>query len=375
MNVAPASTARAGPGSLPGRSPLRETKTSLRSKLAQRAAFALPLVMLVSFFAVGALAIMMERQSAVRLAVARQVDGYRQHHTQAGLRQLLSAWSQLYVYNDERRQAKGVIGVDIILDSGATGGGGGKVELRLYDAQGPIRRRTVDLDPDVNDVLTAAAQALAGSSSSRAGSRGGQRGTSASAMDGLPTGDDLFRDRGPGQVSLDSASPEVLAAIATAVDPSASGKAFADAVVQFRADKRIAPADVRNLTLSTGLPEEKLRLLEQCLVAEPSLWMAIATLTTPSGEVLERQGGLVLGIVKNNNSRIGQGARGGMTTLPATNPSGSPAGSSTPAAGLGNGPGGTGGAPPSNWTVLRWGDVDERSARRFLEADRKSKKN
>ena len=294
--------------------------------------------MLVSFFAAGALAIMVERQSTARLAAARQIAGYQQHHAQAGLKQLQTAWSQLFRTNEDRRQARGVIGYDITVEGAFEGG---RMEVRLTDAQGTLRRRTVDLDPAVCDVLNDAADQLGVSKS----------------------GDfSMFRDRGPGQVCLDSAPAEVLTAIARAVDPSASASAFAEAVIQMRSERHLAQADMRTLTQATGLPDEKLRLLEQCVVTDATLWQMVATTRGSTGGFADRQGGLVVGVIKAGTltGTPGGGSNSGQSTPPTNAAAGSPSAS--------------GGSSASNWTFLSWGPIDDATAEIFeSQANRRKK--
>jgi len=299
-----------------------------RTRIRLTAGFALPLVMLVSFFTAGALAIMVERQSTARLAAARQIAGYQNHHAQAGLKQLQTAWSQLFRTNEDRRQARGIIGYDIIVEGAFEGG---RMEVRLKDAQGSLRRRTVDLDPAVCDALNDAADSLSASKSADL---------------------NMFRDRGPGQVSLDSAPAEVLTALARAVDPSASASAFAEAVLQMRAERHLTQADMRTLTQATGLPDEKLRILEQCVVTDPTLWQMIATTRGSTGSFADRQGGLVVGAIRAGvPSTPGAGGASGQSTPPMNLPS----------ANLGS----SGGNGASNWTFLSWGIIDDAEAERF----------
>jgi hypothetical protein len=296
-----------------------------RKRIRTATAFALPLVMFVSFFATAALAIMIERQSAARLAAARQIAGYQQHHMQAGLKQLQTAWSSLFKINDEKRQARGTIGYDIIVEGAFSGG---RVEVRLKDAQGSLRRRTIDLDPFVCQVLDAAADAIAG---------------------GKDFDPNTLRDRGPGQVSLESASPEVLMALAGAVDPAASAAAFAEAVLKMRADKRLTASDLRSLTQTTGLGDDKLRLLEQCVVVEPTLWMMVATTRSVGGDPADRQGGLVVGAIRGS----GVGSTPGTPGAPAA-PTAPVGAASATSAGSAN-----------NWTILTWGPLSDAEIAKF----------
>jgi|GEM_PF-1342619 len=290
-------------------------------------AFVLPLVMMVGFFAVGALAVMVQRQSGARLSAARQINGYQQHHLQAGLRQLLAAWSSLNRVNEERRSSRGVIGFDIVVEGAFASG---RMEVRLREAQGTLRHHTVDLDPDVNDVLSLAAERLssAGADTSR-----------------------FFRDRGAGQVSLDSAPPEVLMAIASAVSGDASSKAFAEAVVQLRTERRLTAGDIRNLTIATGLPDEQLRLLEQCIVVEPTLWQVLATTRTGTGSVVDRQAGLIVGVIRGSASGAAPSTVPGAAAAP-----GSAAAAAAATTATGNLP------QANNWVFLQWANIDEAEA-------------
>ena len=313
--------------STPAQSTPAQSSGHPRTSIRLTAGFALPLVMLVSFFAAGALAIMVERQSTARLAAARQIAGYQQHHAQAGLKQLQTAWSQLFRTDEDVRQARGIIGYDITVEGAFEGG---RMEVRLTDAQGTLRRRTVDLDPAVCDVLNDAADQLAASKS----------------------GDlSMFRDRGPGQVSLDTAPAEVLTALARAVDPSASASAFAEAVIQMRSERHLTQADMRPLTQATGLPDEKLRILEQCVVTDATLWQMVATTRGSTGGFADRQGGLVVGVIKAGISSATPGA-------------GAASGQATPAANAAA-PSISGGNGSSNWTFLSWGTIDDAEAGRI----------
>lgn len=292
-----------------------------------RGAFALLIVLLLGFVAGISLAILLLRSAAAARAAQSQVDGYRLHHVQAGLRHVAEVWAQMFRRVPERESVEAVIGFDLVLEDGST------LEVRFKDMQGALREATTDLPEDANRVLTTAADSIV--DSGRASAK-------------------TIRKRGPGRVSLNSAEPEVLTAIASAVSADASAAAFASAVTEKRAAGRIEARDVAMLVAAAGLPPSEASLLQNCLTTEPQLWFVTAALRSRLEGVTERQGGLVLGTIRTASPAAGAAAAG---TDAGTNP----AAAATSVA--------TGGATGQsvNWTVLTWtklplrGDTDSQT--------------
>lgn len=287
-----------------------------------RRGFALLIVLLLGFVAGIALSILLLRSAAAARAAQSQVDGYRLHHVQAGLRHVAEVWAQMFRRVPERDTADAVIGFDLVLDDGTT------LEVRFKDMQGALREDTTDLPEDANSVLEAAARVI--------------------VQEGKATAKTIRR-RGPGRVSLHTAEADVLTAIASAVSADANAAAFASAVTDKRATGRIEAKDVPILVTAAGLPPDDAALLQNCVTTEPQLWFVTATLRSEVSGVTERQGGLVLGAIRTIAPAAGAMDAG-------TNPAAAATSVAT------GGPGGQ----SVNWTVLTWtklplrGDTDDR---------------
>ena len=344
--------------------PSRPTRPPRAPQSRQRSrAFALALVMMLSFVAAGILMILIERQGEARLAVARQIDGYREHHLRAGLRQISQAFFSFIPTDADKVFKGGVIGYDITVSAPTYSS---RIKVQLTDVQGTLREATVDQGRELNEIYNHAADMLR----SRAGLPPVDLNLAQIGADGklqpafprmaVPSSQlprvatvggagptNFFRERGPAAVSLNSASREVLETLVAAIDPTGTGAAFADAVFQRRADKRLRAADVGGLLTSSGLPQEKQALLAAMVSAEPSLWYMTATTVSSLGTITDRQGGLVTGNVK-------------IVDAPGSGASASPEGNnrtnaSTAAA--------QASSVNSGWRVLTWGAIDEQTER------------
>lgn len=283
-------------------------------------AFALPLILLVGLVAGASMAILLTRAAQASRAAQVQIDGYRQQHTQAGIRVMSEVWSQFFKRVAEREGPGAVLGYDIAL------GDGPRMEVRFIDVQGSLRLEVSDLPPEPARVLNEASQRIR---TSGPWARGKER---------------FIRERGPGKISLNAAPVEVLDALGEAA--GGSGAAFASAVLSKRALGYIQPTDVRGIIASGGFTGTQAEHLEQCVTASPQLWMLTATIRSAAGEVVDRQGGLVLGTVRM------------ATPTPGTSPGDAP----TPAAALA-----AAGSTLATWSVLTWSAFPKSSAEPSIE--------
>lgn len=236
-------------------------------------AFAMPLVMLLALVSSLAVIGLMSRQTESRLAVERQVTGYESHHLQQGLKELTQFWLTVSKRTDGSKLATDVVGYDMRLKDGYT------VEVRLYDAQGSLLRSLDPWGAIAGDPMDAASDALV------------EKGKANRSN---------VRFRGPAKLSIHAAPPEALEALAMAVDPSASGAAFADAVVRKRMERDLTQADITEVCGVSGLKDAALTKLQNLLVAESSFWRIEATLKSRTGTILQRQGGLANGQLKQS---------------------------------------------------------------------------
>lgn len=288
--------------------------------------FALLLVLLVGFVAGVAISILLLRSASADRAAQSQIDSYRLHHTQAGLRQVTEVWAQLFRRIPERDVPGATLGFDLVVPAGP------RLEVRFRDVQGSIREETTDLSDEANLALNRAAAELMQSGG------GASVGTLGPRRDGV-------RRRGPGRVSLMTAPVEVLEAVVRGVSPDANPSAFAAAVTQRRAAGKIEPKDVPDLVTQAGLNTQDAEILTNCVTADPSLWYVTATLRSDlTGEMLDRQGGLVLGTIRSAIAAVGVDTRALTDQSSAAPPA---AGNAVAAAGLTTG-------AAVNWTVLTW---------------------
>lgn len=239
--------------------------------------FALLLVLFVAVVATIFLTILLERQSAVFMAVERQMAGYRDHHIKAGLRVITEVWSITFKLNAERKRSAAPLGYDLLLE------GGTRIRVTLEDAQGSVRRRTLDLPPRAARAMNAAAALLEAQG---------------------PASARFVRDRGPGRVSLNAAPAEVLQAVVTALDPKASGEGFAQSVLTERALGPITTEKVKSLIAAAGVEADLAPVLESMLAVDPALFRLRADIFS-GGRLVDRQEGLATGALKPSFNTAG----------------------------------------------------------------------
>lgn len=230
--------------------------------------YALVLVLMLALFASALVTILLTRRGSSSIAVQQQSDAYVAHHIQAGLREFIPIVLQTTQRSERTTLAGGVIGFDLDFQQDL------KMEVRLKDLGGAVL-----MSPDAVTSVRLGVMARAGLDLQQQGR----------------LGLDYLRVFGPPRVSLHGAPPEVLAALARAVDQNADGEAFARAVTDLRAEKNIAPADVRSLVTKARVVGPRLELLEALVAAEPSYWWVEARVVGPSGREILRQGGFASG--------------------------------------------------------------------------------
>ncbi|MCW5765057.1 MAG: hypothetical protein KIT68_03665 [Phycisphaeraceae bacterium] len=248
---------------------------------ARRRGFALPLVALLGLLAGIAVTLLLENQSYGRLAAKRMEQQYQTHHLQAGMKEMIEFWLMIFKRpNNEPLSNDTVIGFDLLTRDNK------RLEIRLADAQGSVLRSPPGSDLSYMDI----------------------------AADILETwgesGPGTVRTRGPSRVSLHSAPPQVLQALALAIDPKCRAAAFAEAVVAKREIMRLNEADMAEVLSASGMNDDDRTVLKMSCTIDPGLWMVVVTVRSASGTILDRQGGLAVGSLKT-----GFGGAGGWTFL------------------------------------------------------------
>lgn len=237
-------------------------------------AFVLPLVMLLALVAASALVILFTRRSSSMLASERQSDNYVSHHFQSGLRDLVTVVLQTAQRRRDSHLTDGVLAFDVSLEQGL------RMEVRLIDAQGSVLASRDPSDSIRLSVMRKAAARL---------------------IEGGLTDERYLRGSGAAKVSLHGAPREVLSALARAVDEECDGESFADAVIAERTQNDITQAKVRVLATTGKIAADKVELLEQMVVTEPTLWWARARVLDSSGKEIFAQGGLMQGALKRGS--------------------------------------------------------------------------
>jgi hypothetical protein len=290
---------------------------------ARRRGYALLIVMMLGFVTVTVMAIMLSRSGEAARSAQMLIDGYRLHHMQAGLRQVSEVWASLAKREPSRDVPGSVIGFDVVLEDEAT------LELRFKDVQGALRFEATDGSDEANAALTRAAEIIR--TTGRAGAA-------------------TLRRRGPGRVSLHSAPAEVLVAVVQGIDPRGGAAGFADRVVQLRSGKRLDQNDYELLIADAGLSTKDAEILRECVTIDTSLWFVTTTVRTPRDGVIDRQGGLVLGLIRSAIAQTDAGLPAGATAPTAAATAASVTANMNRAAGQN-----------VSWTVLTWTKLPLRS--------------
>lgn len=237
--------------------------------------FALPLVLMMSVAVSLLIAVMLERQMAQRLTIARQVEAYQRHHTAKGMQEIIDSW--IRSVSGRALSSTLVEGVPVLT---LTLSDGSIAEVTFRDAQGTVLSSAAGLlGRDAREALAIRA-AL-------------PRGTRAA---NLPP---LTRDVGPLAVSVRTAPPEVIEAVFTAIGGSSGAREFAQRLVDARTSKTLEQSDISRTAITLGVPGEVRSRLNELLVPEPSLWFVTIEFRSgrsggSPGRVLAREGGHIV---------------------------------------------------------------------------------
>lgn len=247
-------------------------------------AFALPLVIMLTAVAGVMIGVLLDRQSAQALSIQRQVDEYREHHFGRGAREIIDYWLRTRG-NKTVRELLDETGkaLDVTLADGST------ITLRLFDAQGTLNADRATL-------------AAAGMPAPR---RAFDELTSNVPAARLPV---FTRKLGPIEISLASASPEVVSAVVNAcVSPDKQSELTA-ALMELRGQARIAPEDLAEAINMLGLENAEREAITRMVASDPTFFRAILEARNPDGKVISRYGGYaVIGnMLSRSRSDAGQ---------------------------------------------------------------------
>jgi hypothetical protein len=240
------------------------------SKTGLRAAFALPIVLVVILIGGSMLVVALDRQSVQSRSAMRVEQGYDEFHTSRGLLQIIETWLRsggnrpLLDRLDEQGMA---FSLNVR----------GQPPVRVYmeDAQGSV----------LTDVLY-----LTGNSG-----RDAQRlllsMREAAAGDPDPTR--FFRAAGPTQVSVHTAPPEVLRALVTSTVGAGYADAFIDSLLKSRQQQRLRSTDIVAALNAATVPAGRTRnRLNRLMTVNPQLWKVEVEIGDP-GNVTARYRGVL----------------------------------------------------------------------------------
>lgn len=303
---------------------LRVVRECVRSRVAgwrrggERRGFALPLVLMVAMVATLAATLILERQGPDRLAVRRQAMTYKDHHRNAGLREMIHQWiatagsaTDLGSKLDEEGRA-----FDLVMP------GGEVVRVSLFDAQGTVlgelsgvsgRARAVLLEVlrRLGVEMDSSGRVLASFERRPVGSEwvegGAAAETAAWRVEGFDAGMDrreprseaeaigltaMLRDVGPINVSVATASDEVIEAVCEAVSAK-HGATVAEALIKKREDGSLGTNDVQVAAQSAGMSREEMNVLVSVLTTRPQLWRVELVSEIPGSATRMRGEGLL----------------------------------------------------------------------------------
>jgi hypothetical protein len=247
-------------------------------RTARHPGFALPMVILLAMVVGVMAAVMLERQSAQRLAVARQVSSYRSHHLGRGVREIISAWLVSITGQPvENMLGPGGLVVTITTPDRQT------IRVWMEDGQGSALTELAGLSGD--DLATARALR--------------------DYLEGLDRGridPKWVRSVGPAAISAKSAPEDVVRGLAMVVaEMKVKATSFTRSIRDAREDGQITDAEIGMAAEQASFsPEQKTRML-RLLTAKPDLWLVRASVfsadrpTDPSHEVARYEGRVQLG--------------------------------------------------------------------------------
>jgi hypothetical protein len=214
--------------------------------------FAMPIVIILALVVTIMAAVMLERQGAQRLSVQRQLNLYRDHHFQRGVREVAGAWTD----------SLGGQPIDKMIDTDGHAldielADGGHLSVYLFDAQGSTRSDPRGLNEEEKaDAGGVYEQVLA-------------------ISDGKPNAM-WFRPVGPVKICVASAPREILEAVANyASDGGRAGKRFADELIDTRERQDLTQADIQTACSAAGLNAEQIQVLNRLVVLKAELWAMV----------------------------------------------------------------------------------------------------
>jgi hypothetical protein len=225
-----------------------------------RRAYAMVTVVLLSMVVGLVAAVLLERMSTQHLVVRRQLDKYRVHHFERGVREVVAAWiSSLYQQPIKKMLEEDGHALDMELPDGSV------AALYLFEGQGSLLATPDSLTAEQREDGAAAVRALWD-------------------IVGTDPPADYFRPVGPLAVSVQIAPEPVLQAIGAACGDARAGAKLARSLMEKRASGQpIADQDLAASIDSAGFDDAGKERARRLLSAKTDLWNAVIDVYGPGG--------------------------------------------------------------------------------------------
>jgi hypothetical protein len=217
-----------------------------------RRGFAMPIVLVVALLVGIVAAVMLERQGAQRLSVRRQLNQYRDHHFERGVREVVGAWTDLLSGQpiDKLVEADGHA-LDVAMTDGSW------LSVYVFDGQGTMLTEPTGLNEEERQDAAGLAEQLLILSAGNPDPR-------------------WLRPAGPVKISAVSAATEVLTAVGNyASGGGRAGRRLAESIIDARQRGELTDADLQTAASAAGLDAEARQVLSRVLVPKPDLWLMV----------------------------------------------------------------------------------------------------
>lgn len=250
-----------------------------------RRAFALPLVILLALIASLAIGVILMRTGASNAAVNQQIRIYKQHHRNAGMKEMIDRW--LATTHGSIQDQLDSDGQAFTLELPRND----RVRVTVVDGQGTILddlRGLYGTEARYTAIATETIRQAIGTDRPDLDSR-------------------FFRKAGPAAVSINSAPREVIEAMTMAIIPGRDGRRLADEYLNRRNQALLTQAEVRSIAVEMHANPNDAAALDHMFTATPTVW-TVEALETVRSRVVARSGGLMEIITDTPNAGVGIGS-------------------------------------------------------------------
>lgn len=245
------------------------------------------LVVLLTLVVGLGIAMLFQRHGVAALAARRQADDYIARHAGLGMRELISRWISTVRGKLAESLDEGGFAFSLEFTDGQ------RIDVYLRDAQGTALAETSGLTGRRREIVELMKFLL------EQGPQDEQN--------------PLLRRHGPSEISLASAKPEVLRALAVAIVGPEKATKVAEAIARRledranedpssrrstggmnpRPDATLPVEQILRVVREEGVEPNQVAEFQAMLVATPTLWFVTAEVRGAGGRVVDRAGGLI----------------------------------------------------------------------------------